>query len=202
MIIHIMEKVCYLIIINLSKERSIMSIQKQFLWINIIGGLSVLGGYVYALLEHTVLRAQIWGGVPETWQPWITMFMFISGFGYCYGMYYLIFNEGLNLKFFGGKYEASIMTTLLILFLASASMWIHSTFNYLELPNANSWNMIRIELWCTALSILFMTVGLATAKGIKNTKVHKLSVIGLGIISFHCLVFDAILWTSNFPIDL
>ena len=57
MIIHTMEKVCYLIIINLSKERSIMSIQKQFLWINIIGGLSVLGGYVYALLEQTELRA-------------------------------------------------------------------------------------------------------------------------------------------------
>ena len=56
-----------------------MSIQKQFIWINIIGGLSVLGGYVYALLDHPILRGQIWGGVPENWQPWITMFMFISG---------------------------------------------------------------------------------------------------------------------------
>ena len=201
MIIHTMEKVCYLIIINLSKERSIMSIQKQFLWINIIGGLSVLGGYLYALLAHPILRGQLWGGVPEAWRTWITTSMFIAAIGYCFAMYYLIFNEGLNLKYFWGKYEASIMRTFLILFLVSASMWIHSTFNYLELPNANSWNMIRIELWCTALSILFMTVGLATAKGIKNTKVHKLSVVGLGIISFHCLVFDAILWTSNFPTD-
>ncbi len=71
-----------MIILKLTKERFIMSIQKQFIWINIIGGLSVLGGYVYALLEHPVLRGQIWGGVPETWQPWITMFMFCSGFGF------------------------------------------------------------------------------------------------------------------------
>lgn len=192
---------CYLIIFNLDKERLTMSIQKQFIWINIIGGLSVLGGYVYALLDHPILRGQIWGGVPENWQPWITMFMFISGFGYCYGMYYLIFNEGLNLKFFGGRYDSSIMRTFLILFLVSASMWIHSTFNYLELPNANSWNMVRIELWCTALSILFMTIGLATAKGIKNTGIHRISVIGLSAISFHCLFLDAILWTSYFPTD-
>ena len=116
-------------------------------------------------------------------------------------MYYLIFNEGLSLKFFGGRYEGSIMRTLLILFLVSASMWIHSTFNYLELPNKNSWNMISIELWCTALSILFMTIGLATAKGVNNTRFHKLSVLGLGVISFHCLVLDAILWTSYFPKD-
>ena len=178
-----------------------MNIQKQFLWINIIGGLSVLGGYVYALLDHPVLRAQIWGGVPETWRPWITLFMFFSGFGYCYGMYYLIFKEGLDLKFFGGKYDASIMRTLLILFLVSASMWIHSTFNYLELPNANSLNMIRIELWCTALSILFMTIGLGTANGINSSRTHKKSVFGLGVISFHCLFLDAILWTSYFPKD-
>ena len=58
---------CYLIIFNLDKERLIMSIQKQFIWINIIGGLSVLGGYVYALLDHPILRGQIWGGVPENW---------------------------------------------------------------------------------------------------------------------------------------
>jgi hypothetical protein len=188
-----------LIILKLTKERFIMSIQKQFIWINIIGGLSVLGGYVYSLLEHPILRGQIWGGVPETWQPWITMFMFFSGFGYCYGMYYLIFNEGLNLKFFGGRYDSSIMRTLVILFLLSASMWIHSTFSYLELPTAKKMGMIQIELWCTALSLLFMTFGLATAKGIKNIKVHKLSVIGLGVISFHCFFLDAILWTSYLP---
>ena len=176
-----------------------MSIQKQFLWINIIGGTSVLGGYVYALLGHPILRAQIWGGVPETWQPWITIFMFISAFGYCFGMYYLIFNEGLQLKFFNGKYDSTIMRILLVLFLGSSSMWIHSTFNYLELPNENSWTMVRIELWCAAISLLLMTYGLATAKGIQNSQLHKLSVLGLSIISFHCFFFDAILWTNKFP---
>jgi len=80
-------------------------------------------------------------------------------------------------------------------------MWIHSTFNYLEFPNANSLNMIRIELWCTALSILFMTIGLGTANGINSSRTHKKSVFGLGVISFHCLFLDAILWTSYFPKD-
>ena len=168
-----------MIILKLTKERFIMSIQKQFIWINIIGGLSVLGGYVYALLDHPVLRGQIWGGVPETWQPWITMFMFFSGFGKRAFLDSFNFPDlGSIVKFFGGRYDSSIMRTLVILFLLSASMWIHSTFSYLELPTAKKMGMIQIELWCTALSLLFMTFGLATAKGIKNIKVHKLSVIG------------------------
>ena len=82
-----------------------MKIQGQFLWINIIGGIAVLGGYLYALLAHPILRGQLWGGVPEAWRTWITTSMFIAAIGYCFAMYYLIFNEGLNLKYFWGKVD-------------------------------------------------------------------------------------------------
>ena len=176
-----------------------MKIQGQFLWINIIGGIAVLGGYVYALLAHPILRGQIWGGVPEAWRRWITTSMFIAAIGYCFAMYYLIFNEGLNLKYFWGKVDATIMRVLLILFLLTAAFWIHSTFSYLELPNSNSWHLIRFELWVTALSILLMTIGLATATGVQQSLLFNFYVLGLGLISFHCLVLDAILWISKFP---
>ena len=41
-----------------------MRIQTQFLWVNIIGGIAVLGGYIFALLSHPETRSDLWGGVP------------------------------------------------------------------------------------------------------------------------------------------
>ena len=59
--------------------------------------------------------------------------------------------------------------------------------------------MIRFELWVTSLSILLMTIGLATATGVQQSLLFNFSVLGLGLISFQCLVLDAILWISKFP---
>ena len=54
----------------------------QFLWINIIGGVAVLGGYVYALLNHPDTGNDLWGGIPQNWRAWIVTSMFIAAFGY------------------------------------------------------------------------------------------------------------------------
>ena len=176
-----------------------MRIQSQFLWINIIGGILVLGGYIYALIQHPDTRSDLWGGVPEEWRVWIVSSMFFAAFGYCYAMKYMIFNDGLSLDYFGGKIDVTKMLVLLVLFLFSASLWIHTTFSYIESPTYIKWVFIQIELWTTALSILFFTIGLATAIGEQNSFQHNFSIFGLGIISFNCLILDALLWINKFP---
>ena len=65
-----------------------MRVQTQFLLINIIGGVAVLGGYIIALLNHPETRNELWGGVPENLRLSIIAFMFVSAFGYCFAMYY------------------------------------------------------------------------------------------------------------------
>ncbi len=116
-----------------------MRIQTQFLLINIIGGIFVLGGYVVALINHPETRNELWGGVPENLRPWITAFMFISAFGYCFAMYYLIFDEGLELDFFWGKFDYQIIMILLIIFLLTAALWIHTAFSYIDTGSKNLW---------------------------------------------------------------
>ena len=83
-----------------------MRLQSQVLWINIIGGILVLGGYIYALIQHPNTRSDLWGGVPEEWRMWIVSSMFFAAFGYCYAMKYMIINDGLSLGFFWGKFDA------------------------------------------------------------------------------------------------
>jgi hypothetical protein len=177
-----------------------MRIQTQFLLVNIIGGILVLGGYIFALMSHPTTRNELWGGVPENLRLWITAFMFVSAFGYCYAMYYLIFDEGLELSFFWGKFDYRIIMILLIVFLLSAASWIHTAFTYIDTGSKNSWNFVQLELWLTGISVFLIMLGLATATGVKSTIFHFYSVIGLIAISFHCLVLDAFLWINKFPI--
>ena len=134
-----------------------MRIQTQFLWINIIGGIAVLGGYIFALLSHPETRSDLWGGVPIQWRA------------------------------------------LLNLLLSSASIWIHTTYSYIDSPTYLKWAFVQVELWITALSILLMTIGLVTASGVEQPLKHNLSILGLSLISFHCLVLDAMLWINRFP---
>ena len=93
-----------------------MRVQTQFLLIIIIGGIAVLGGYVIALINNPETRNELWGGVPENLRLWITAFMFISALGYCFAMYYLIFDEGLSLSFFWGKFLILVCLALVGLF--------------------------------------------------------------------------------------
>ncbi len=92
------------------------------------------------------------------------------------------------------------MKGLLINFLITAACWIHTTFAYLEHGNQILWTFVQLELWLTGITVFLMMIGVATANGVNNSFLHNTSVIGLGIISFHCLVLDAMLWISRFPI--
>ncbi len=141
-----------------------MRIQSQFLWINLIGGIAVLGGYIIALIYHPETRNYLWGGVPINWRPWIVTSMFFAGFGYCYAIHYMVFSD-----------------------------------SYIDSPTYLKWAFVQAELWITALSILLMTIGLATANEVEQSMKHNISILGLSLISFHCLVLDAMLWINKFP---
>ena len=177
-----------------------MRVQTQFLLINIIGGIAVLGGYVIALINNPETRNELWGGVPENLRLWITAFMFISALGYCFAMYYLIFDEGLSLGFFWGKFDYKLIKALLIIFLTTAALWIHTTFLYMESASKFHWSLVQIELWLTGASVFLIMIGLASATEVKNSNLHFYSILGLCVISFHCLILDAFLWLNKFPL--
>jgi len=108
-----------------------MRIQNQLMIINIIGGFFVLGGYVYALMTNPTNRMQLWGGVPENYRSWIVGMMFVSAFGYCYAMKFLLLDDGIPFKFFFGLFEERFILIAQIIFLLSARISIFAFFETL-----------------------------------------------------------------------
>ena len=176
-----------------------MRIQNQLIIINIIGGFFVLGGYVYALMANPTNRMQLWGGVPENYRSWIVGMMFVSAFGYCYAMKFLLLDDGIPLKFFFGLMGERFILITQIIFLLSAALWIHTTFSHLNEPSQTKWFLINIELWSTGLSVLAIFLGVVFINDRPSSCEYYLAVIGLFAISFHCIFLDALLWINKFP---
>ena len=55
-----------------------------------------------------------------------------------------------------------------------------------------------LYLWHQPIYQYFNLVFITDFSGASNLP-KIISVAGLGMITFHCLVFDAIMWVSNFP---
>lgn len=176
-----------------------MRIQNQLIILNVIGGIFVLGGYIFALINNPSTRSELWGGIPENFRPWIVSSMFLSAFGYCYAMKYLLIDGGIPFKFFFDRYETSFILIVQFIFLASAALWIHTTFSYINSPTSFKWILINLELWFTGVSILCLALGIIFINNRPNEISYIVSALGLLVISFHCIFLDAFLWVNKFP---
>ena len=176
-----------------------MKIQNQLIILNIIGGIFVLGGYIFALINNPSNRSELWGGVAENFRPWIISSMFLSAFGYCYAMKYLLIDDVIPFKFFFNRFETNFILIVQFIFLFSAALWIHTTFSYLNSPTSFKWTLINLELWTTGVSILCLALGIIFIKDRPYEINYIVSVLGLLAISFHCIFLDAFLWVNKFP---
>jgi hypothetical protein len=88
---------------------------------------------------------------------------------------------------------------LSMVFLLAAAVWMPATITYLETGNAIWWVIGVGSLWVTALT-LFATITLliVTPAMIPVSFYGILAISGTSYITFHCLVFDAIVWVSLF----
>ena len=174
-----------------------MSATQMFVLINLIGGVAVLGSYFLGLLYFADLREGLWGGVSGNLRIVFTLSMVGAAVGYlafCYLMVFGGFGTSIN-----GSYLQWAIPSLVAIFLISAATWMPATSVYLNTSNSFWWMLSVIVLWTTALPLLILTASLLfhSPESLENS-VKYISVVGLGWITFHCLVLDACIWVVLF----
>ena len=60
--------------------RSMHPQKRSLLWINVVGGIAVLGSYVHGIVTNPLTRGEVWGGVPEALQPLYTASMLSAAY--------------------------------------------------------------------------------------------------------------------------
>jgi len=174
-----------------------MSTTNIFLLINLTGGIAVLASYFIGLRSSPDLAEGLWGGVTGNLRMFFTLSMLFAALGYLAFCYFFVFaGLGLALSDSGLAFGS---LSLVAIFLISAAIWMPASIQYLNTTNSLWWFLSVIVLWTTALALLALTiiVGIFTPDSLESS-VKYISVVGLGWISFHCLVLDACIWVALF----
>lgn len=167
--------------------------------INIIGGIAVLGSYVYGILAFPELRQSLWGGIDGRWRIIFTLSMLPAAIGYLIFAHSTLFRGGV-LELQNSMLLIRILPHIFtVLFLFSSSIWMPATLSYLSTGNIAWWHAATTALWvtaCSLIALLSLTTLLYVAEPSRQTLV---GLFGLTYITFHCLVLDAVIWITRFP---
>ena len=171
-----------------------------FVLINVVGGIAVLGSYVLCLMMFPEQREALWGGVVGTTRNIVVISMLFSAAGYLAFLYISVFNVSTDLFSDKSLLDGNLILLLALSFLLASTVWMPASVGFLETSNNVYLNLSVASLWIAALSLVGLLVTVFLTDFSTTSNLPKiLSIVGLGMITFHCLVFDAIMWVSNFP---
>lgn len=176
-----------------------MSAKMVFALVNIVGGVVVLGGYIWCLGSFPEHREALWGGVHGNLRSIFTLSMFPAAAGYLTFCYVTIFQREAMTFGKDAVVGANTIVVLAIVFLASAALWMPSSIAYIRSGEGVWWAVCVASLWVTALSLLIMTGATIILPMDDISEISKsASVVGLAYITMHCLILDAIVWVMLF----
>lgn len=157
--------------------------QILFLSINIIGGILVIGSYVYCIKTHGNADS-LWGGVAVNIRKIYTASMLIATVSYfAFALYVML------------KVESGyVFHVLLAIMLGASALWMPLTYAMIQSPATAIWIGIRVVLAVVALASLGILVSLLLISPKPAGVFYWSAVVGAVLFTLHTGVLDAILW--------
>ena len=175
-----------------------MAVQQiVLLVINFIGGIAVIGSYIYGLNAQSGGASILWGGVPENIRPVYTVSMILSALGYFAFIYFILFRLNPDEVSIAGTFGFSIFFSIFILILLPSALWMPLTNFYVGTPSTGTWVIVRIILALVgigSIALVLALLGLQNREGVA----YWLAVAGSGYFAFHTAILDAVLWAHLF----
>jgi len=168
-------------------------------WLNVIGGIAVLGSYAHGILTHPETRGEVWGGVPEGLRPLYGISMWLAAAGYLAFTGFVL--RGLDPREvrLAGGFGYGAFLPLYALVLIPSALWMPLTFAMLERPDPVLWLAIRGVLALVGLGALGIIAALLTLRDRRPLWAYVPALIGAVCFAFQTAVLDAIVWPAYFP---
>jgi hypothetical protein len=159
--------------------------QIVFLVINIIGGILVIGSYIYGIKTHGNADA-FWGSVPKNIHKYYAISMAVAAISY------FAFSSYVLLRIESGYLYHFLFTVLL----AASAFWMPLTYVMIENPATATWIGIRVILVIVALASLGIFIALLFISPRPTGWHYWSAVVGALLFTLHTGVLDAILWPA------
>ena len=172
--------------------------KRSLLWLNIIGGTLVLGSYLIVAVTYSGEISDFWGGVAKDFIPFYTVFILLAAPSYFLFSYYVFFvikTDTLIINRFG----YNIFHLIYGLILIPSALWMPLTAQALNNESGFTILLIRLVLIIIGVSSIVLTFILAKHMDKAHKLPYTLAIIGGILFSMQTAVFDAILWSMQFP---
>jgi hypothetical protein len=176
----------------MSKEK------KSLLLVNILGGIAVIGSYIWGLLTHPGSGNMLWGNIPAGLVPVYTVNMFLAATGYlCFTAFVIFFLDPsktqINIR---AGYKGFLVLYLLIL--VPSALWMPLTYLMLDNPSSLLWFAIRLVLLLVGVGGLGMLSALLSLR--PRTRLNLVAFIGCIFFCIQVVLLDAFIWPAFFAL--
>jgi hypothetical protein len=176
------------------------SVHTKKIWlliINILGGIAVLGSYVYGFQSRPDAANVLWGGVPESLRPLYTANMFLAAAGYfAFSLYLLRLNPDETRV--AGRFGYGIYNILYAAILIPSALWMPLTLLAIEQSSPGWVWLVRLDLAAVAFASLGLLIALLKVSPRPFTWHHRIAVVGALFFCLQTVLLDAIVWVSYF----
>lgn len=167
-------------------------------WINVLGGVAVLGSYAYGIAAHPETAGNVWGGVPEWLKPYYTVSMLTAALGYFLFSYFLFFRLDAERARVAGRFDFDLFNFLYLFILVPSALWMPLTFRMLEAPNDGLWVAIRVVLGVVGVASVGLIASLLLVTPRQPVWAYALAILGSVAFAVQTALLDAIVWPEFF----
>jgi len=178
--------------------RSMHPQKRTLLWINLLGGVAVLGSYAHGLLTHPETSGELWGGVPDALRPVYTLNMLLAAAGYFLFSFFVFFRLDPD-RVRVGSLGFGLFNALYAAILLPSALWLPLTFEMLAVPGALLWLAIRAGLLVTGVASLGLLLVIARVEPHEAPWARRLALLGTTFFTLQTLLLDALIWPAYFP---
>jgi hypothetical protein len=174
-------------------------LQRTLVWLNVLGGLGVLGSYAHGFVANASTVGEVWGGVPQALRPLYTSSMLAAAAGYFAFSFFVFFRLDPREARISDRvgYEGFLWLYALILF--PSALWMPLTFEMLEAPGAVLWWAIRLVLAAVGVASLGLLLAISSVKPAPARIARGFAHAGALAIVLQTGLLDAIVWPAYFP---
>ncbi|MDD4876573.1 MAG: hypothetical protein PHQ86_05560 [Dehalococcoidales bacterium] len=166
--------------------------------INVIGGVAVIGSYIYGLLTHPDGANALWGNISLSVRPVYMVSMVLAALGYFAFIYFIFFRLIPDEVNIAGRFSFSLFYIIFLVILIPSVLWMPLSQAYIDDPGAGLWVGIRIVLSLVGISSIVLVLVLFNLQTKMTGISYWLAVAGSIYFAFHTAILDALLWPVLF----
>ncbi|MBN1375348.1 MAG: hypothetical protein JXA01_04260 [Dehalococcoidia bacterium] len=177
-----------------------MDVQKIiFLVINVVGGLAVIGSYVYGIMTHPGMLDSLWGKISPAVKSFNYVIMPLAVIGYLLLTYFILFQIDAKKLLIAGTFGFEAINVIFFLILIPSTFWMSLTFGVIENPVTGPWWAVRTVLFIVGLASLALVVSLLASNIREPGWAYWLAVAGSILFFIQTGINDAFIWAGHFP---